>query len=251
MGCCCCTQIPAKTTITYDKIRKTLKTGDLVLFSSSGGLSSLEVKIATCSPWTHIGMIVRCKHLHKLQDDLGIWHSPAQILQFMPDVTTGEIKQGPQLNSLRPIIEASGGVVYIRKLYNRKKRNRKKRNQNYNLFYDEDEGGDNYNYNYQLGDLCDTGLMDFIRKEEPKSYEKKTRQLLLAAYDGPFGQNEEDTSSYFCSELVAETYKILGILKRNITSSEYVPKDFASTSTQELFLQKGYLLSGEYKVVTN
>ena len=147
MGCCC-TQIRAKP-ITYDNIKNKLDTGHIVLFSSSGGLSSLEVKIATCSPWTHIGMIVRCKHLHKSQDDLYIWHSPAQVLQFMPDVTTGKIKQGPQLNPLRPIIEAAGGVVYIRKLYNRKKRNRKKRNQNYNLYYDEDEGGDNYNYNYQ------------------------------------------------------------------------------------------------------
>ena len=248
MGCCCCTQIRSKT-IKYNHIKETLNTGDIILFSS-GGLSAYEVRCATCSQFSHIGMIVRCKHLNKSSDNLYIWHSPAEALQFMPDVTSGKIKDGPQLNRLRPIIRAAGGVVYIRKLYKPKQKRKRNLNRNYNLFHDGNDN-DNDDDGYQLGDACSNGLMDFIKKERSKSYEKSTKQLLLSTYDGPFGQNEEDISSYFCSELVAETFKLLGILKRDIISSEYVPKDFASTSTQELRLQQGYLLTREYKVIIN
>ncbi len=227
MGCCC-TQFWSQN-VSYDDIKEDLKTGDIILFVG-GGIGSCEVKIATCSRFSHIGMIVRCEHLTYSRDKLYIWHSPAQELQGFPDTISGNTKEGPQLNSLLPIIKAAGGTVYIRKIRKKKKNN---------TFYN----------NILSDDPCDSGLMDFMKKEEPKTYEKSTKQLILSTYDGIFGENEQDTSSYFCSELTAETYVILGLLPGDAISSEYTPKDFASTSTFSLNFKKGYSLSKEYKVV--
>ncbi len=226
MGCCCCTQFSPQT-VTYNIIKKKVKTGDLILFNN-GRIGYWEVKIATCSTFSHIGMIVKCKHLKSSRDNLFIWHSPAQELQGLPDTISGDTKEGPQLNPLLPIIRAAGGTVYIRILHKKK-----------NTFYN----------NILSDDPCDSGLMDFMKGADWKTYEKSTRQLILSTYDGIFGENEEDTSSYFCSELVAETYKILGLLPEDIISSEYTPKDFETTATFSLSLKKGYWLSEEYKVV--
>jgi len=51
-------------------------------------------------------------------------------------------------------------------------------------------------------------------------------ELLKSAYDGPFGKNEEDLSSLFCSELVAEAYQRLGLLTEGTPSNEFTPADF-------------------------
>ena len=60
-----------------------------------------------------------------------------------------------------------------------------------------------------------------------------------AAYDGPLGHNEEDLSSLFCSELVAEAYQRIGLLTSAMPSNEYTPKDFAER--RGLKLEKGKL----------
>ena len=54
--------------------------------------------------------------------------------------------------------------------------------------------------------------------------------MIKAAYDGPLGHNQEDLSSLFCSELVAEAYQRLGLLPKppqGLPSNEYTPRDFA------------------------
>ena len=55
---------------------------------------------------------------------------------------------------------------------------------------------------------------------------------------GAGGASDEDLSSLFCSELVAEAYQRIGLLGDSVPSSEYTPGDFAAHSRLEL-------LSGE------
>lgn len=73
-----------------------------------------------------------------------------------------------------------------------------------------------------------------------------------AALDGPFdkllGQNAEDLSNMFCSELVAEAYQQIGLLADGLPSNEYVPGDFASTAKTPLVLGQGYVLGNEIEI---
>ena len=51
--------------------------------------------------------------------------------------------------------------------------------------------------------------------------------------------DEEDLSSLFCSELVAEAYQRMGILDPERSSSEYTPDDFSSARDSALKLKSG------------
>ena len=66
---------------------------------------------------------------------------------------------------------------------------------------------------------------------EMRPYEKSILELVRAAWDGPFGRNEENLDSIFCSELIAEAYQAMGLLqcdtKGGAPSNEYTPKYFA------------------------
>ena len=82
--------------------------------------------------------------------------------------------------------------------------------------------------------------LDALRKElRGRPYEQNYAELFKSAYDFMSGANEEDLSSLFCSELVAEAYQQLGMLKNQKPSNEYVPADFSSL--RELNLVKGKL----------
>lgn len=237
MGCCasiCCGKRFWSETVEYKDVRATLKTGDIILFSG-GGLESLEVKLGTCSPFSHVGMIVRCEHFTSNGDNLYVWHSPAEFLQYTPDVLSNRAKQGPQLNSLKPLIKSAGGVVYVRKLMRLRKKGQ--------------SGAPSLANSVQLGDPCETGLTGFMRREDPKDYEQNTKQLVYSSLDlGPIGRNTEDTSSYFCSELIAKTYQVMGLLNSDEPSNEYTPKDLSSKNS-DLHLKFGYKLTKEMKVV--
>jgi hypothetical protein len=43
-----------------------------------------------------------------------------------------------------------------------------------------------------------------------------------------------ESQTYFCSELIATFYKVMGILPHHVPSSRYLPKDFAEPSLQLL-----------------
>ena len=86
------------------------------------------------------------------------------------------------------------------------------------------------------------------RGEEPI---RRSIELFKAAYDGWFGQNEEDLSSLFCSELVAEAYQRMGLIsdgKKALPSNEFTPKDFSSEAAKPLKLRKKAKLKKEVVV---
>lgn len=95
------------------------------------------------------------------------------------------------------------------------------------------------------------GLLKFRKEVQGRPYEKHKTELILSAFDFQeeylsFLRNtKEDLSSLFCSELVAEAYKRMGLLTGKL-SNEYTPDDFSSKNDKELNLQFGKLEKEEY-----
>jgi hypothetical protein len=89
-------------------------------------------------------------------------------------------------------------------------------------------------------------LNNFRHEVSGRPYEKDKIELLKAAYDGIFGDNKEDLSSLFCSELVAEVYQKMGLLTEKLPSNEYIPKDFSTEKS--LSLELGYSLQKEIAI---
>ncbi len=179
-------------TVTYEQIRPDLATGDLVLFSGKGGFSA-GIKWFTRSRWSHVGMILVIPEW----DTVLLWESTT--LSSLKDVESNTARRGVQLVSFSDRLRNYGGEVAVRRL------------------------------RIDRTDRMQQALSSFRNEVRDRPYEEDTVELIKAAYDGPFGDNTEDLSSLFCSELVAESYQRMGLLPNDPPSNEYVPNDFAST----------------------
>jgi hypothetical protein len=172
----------------------TLKTGDIVLFSGKSGFSR-SIKWFTWSPWTHIGMILR---IPQFSDPL-IWESLR--VPELPDAIDGTMKSGVQLLHYKDRVQACTCAVGIRSL------------------------------NQPISDDMYNKLIEFRESVKNRPYESSFLELIRAAWDGPFGRNEENLESLFCSELIAEAYQTMGLLqcdkKGGAPSNEYTPKYFS------------------------
>lgn len=172
----------AKMTI-YNEVRSELHTGDIVLFSSSGFISSL-IKLATNSKWSHVGMVLTVNDINSVF--------------ILESTSLNDYKSGVQISLLSERVERHDGQVAIRHL------------ENFTLTPERYKA---------LGKLRDD-----IKGRE---YEKDKLELIKSAYDGIGGDNQEDLTSIFCSELVAECYQAMGILGDKMPSNEYTPADFS------------------------
>jgi hypothetical protein len=187
----------------YESIRGDLKTGDLVLFSGTKALS-MGIKWFTGSKWSHIGMVLRLPEWNIVL----IWESTT--LSNLTDIETGTETQGVQLVPLSERVKTYEGDITIRKL----------------------EGVE------RTPELMNS-LRDLREDFKGRPYEESKIELLKSAYDGIWGENEEDLSSLFCSELVAEAYKTIGLLPDRMPANEYTPKDFSEK--ENLMLIRGSL----------
>ena len=188
----------------YTTLEKSLKTGDIMLFSGAEA-TSWGIRIGTFSPWSHIGMVIKTNRFSSDgRKKIYLWHSVKQEIGFTRDVITKTNKSGPQLNNLRKMIEHSSGSVYVRVLQNK----------------DPEP---------LIDDPFIRGYLWFFENNAKKQYEQNYLELFDAQYDGPFGDNYPNSSSLFCSELVADTLRQWNYMKNpNIPSNEYVPADFSS-----------------------
>lgn len=197
-----------KTTRDYDLIRKNLKTGDIVLFSGKGGISA-GIKWATLSRWSHVAMVFNLEEY----DFVTLWESTT--LSSIRDLDTHTMMKGVQLIPMSDRVQTYEGEIAVRQL----------------------QGA-------TLGKSQIDALMVLRKEIRGRPYEKSEAELVKAAYDGPFGHNEEDLSSLFCSELVAESYQVMGLLpagKKDKPSNEYVPADFSKDRAGALKLLQGSL----------
>jgi hypothetical protein len=198
----------ARVTPAYDRWRGRLQTGDLILFSGAG-LVSTVIRCCTRSRWSHIGMVLRAAEW----DAVLLWESTA--LTRLRDLRRGVVCRGVQLVSLSERVRRYQGGVALRRLEARRTAPMLAR------------------------------LAQLRRAVRDRPYEHDIRELLRAAYDGPWGDNEEDLSSLFCSELVAEAYQAMGLLPDSRPSNEYTPRDFSSETPTPLPLRPGATLTPE------
>jgi len=178
-----------------------MDTGDIVLFSGKGRVSEC-IKWFTRSRWSHVGMIVRIDEW----DEVLLWESTT--LSSVADALDGTSKRGVQTVLLSERLRAYDGDVAYRALVN---------------------------------PPCDEESREALRRfrleVRDRDYETSKLELLRAEWDGPFGQNQEDLSSLFCSELIAEAYQRMGLLGNDPPSNEYTPRDFSQSAGLKLLRQ--------------
>ena len=188
----------------YQKYRDSLETGDIILFSGPGKLSA-GIKLGSLCKWSHVGMVVRVK-----DPDIALIYQ-ATPSTAVKDFFLKKENPGVQINVLSHVIDTYPGDVAFRKL--------------------------TVNRSQQVLD----GLSAFRKEIQGRPFEEDTWEIIRAAYDGPFGSNEEeDLSSLFCSELIAEAYQRMGLLQKNEDggkiSNEFTPKDFSDKGELDLLL---------------
>ena len=165
-----------KTKRDYESIRSQLNTGDIVLFSGKGGASA-GIKWATASRWSHVAMVFNLAEY----DFVTLWETTT--LSSIEDLDTREMRKGVQLIPLSDRVQTYDGEIAVRRLNG-----------------------------ITLGEPEIEALMDLRKEFRGRPYETSEIELIKAAYEGPFGLNEEDFSSLFCSELVAESFKRMQLL---------------------------------------
>lgn len=184
--------------IEYDsELEDMLEPGDLIV-SNGHGISSGVIKFFSWSDWSHIGVVDRRDGL------LCLWESVRLADGAMDLLTESRTKSGLRLVSLRELARVHPcnyfGVIKL----------------------DWSQCSDP-----SLQDRAIDALHRFQTLEHEKQYETSTFTLIRLAVDCCFlGRNSLDLNSFFCSELVAETYKAMGLLPRDFNSSDCLPSDF-------------------------
>lgn len=69
-------------------------------------------------------------------------------------------------------------------------------------------------------------------------FEKSVWQMLASELKHRVVPQRADLSSVFCSELIAECYKVLGLLGQDLPSNKYSPADFSAKRGLELLSGK-------------
>lgn len=195
--------------VTYDEIRGKLQTGDLLLCHGIFP-EAIQVEAVEGSLWSHIGMVVKLPDV----EELLFWESTTT--QTLPDVELHHIKTGPMLVLLRERIATDVSDQYDA------------------LFAFRLLEGDR---SAQIPDK----LTQFINEVHGASFPSLER-MAFELLEGKL-HIQAGASSFFCSELVAETYMRLGIMDRSEPSNSYQPIDFSNKT--DLPLNAGYRLSDE------
>jgi hypothetical protein len=202
-----------RSTITsaYDAARSRMQTGDVVLFSGKGGLSQ-AIKWFTDSGWSHVGMVFRLE-LDPPNDLVMLWESTS--LSDLADYESGRPTKGVQLVVLSERVKRYKGGIAIRHL------------------------------SVTRTPAMKAALAELRQEFRGRAYERGEMELIKAAYDGEFGENREDLSSLFCSELVAAAYGSMGLLPAKPAANEYTPRDFSAKAKRALPLSGGARLGPE------
>ncbi|MFP5383472.1 MAG: hypothetical protein ACLGHG_05325 [Gammaproteobacteria bacterium] len=163
------------------------RTGDLVLFSGRG-LVSGTIRLFTGSRWSHVGLVLR-------GHDGTLLMLEATNTDEAVDITLGRAICGVQLVQLAEKLANYDGVVVLRRL-------------------EMDERPEGF----------DELVRDMAELWRWRAYKDFTTTLLLDLLTA--NRLPQRVDRVFCSELVAEVYKRLGVMCRGVRSSRYVPGDF-------------------------
>jgi len=194
--------------VAYNRIRRNLQTGDLILFHGLD-LESEIIEIFELSLWSHVGMVVRMPCLNYPL----LWESTPR--HFLTDPLLDRPKAGPRLVSLdERLTMAIDKHLYDRFMVRSLRIHRSAQMlRTLSAF------------------IAEVHLMDF-----PGNW-----HMLKDFLEGRLLKARPDTRcSFYCAELIAETYMRLGLMRKSPPSNAYLPKDFAPGGN--LTLQKGATL---------
>jgi hypothetical protein len=183
----------------WEDVYPLLKTGDLVLSRGVGSVSSACITAFT-GRFSHVGMVYRSAP----DAPVLLWESVSHLDGCL-DECTRSFKVGVWLVDLdlRARNANSPYFALVRLICRKGDRER------FNKLFREFSAHEHHKpYEKNLGDLCRLGLD--------------------CGTAGSGVYRTEDSHSYFCSELVCETYKALGLLSAGFNSSRWCPSDFVS-----------------------
>jgi hypothetical protein len=199
-------------TVQYAEIRDTLMTGDIVLFHGLGWENDI-IEVVELSQWTHVAMVVRVPEI----DYPLIWESTP--LQFIEDKAIHKRKAGARLVSLdeRMAVAAEKrlcGRFAVRRLEVVRTK--------------------------EMIEILNNFISGKVHHLPYPGYWKMVVEFIRGRL---LKEEKVMTNNVYCAELVAETYKQMGLLSLDVPSNRFLPKDFSSRA--ELTLLKGAKLSEE------
>lgn len=210
--------------IKYEDLKKITKTFDLILCKGTG-YDSFSIQGWSNSVFTHVGIIVKIEN----SGELLIFHS--DVNNQRKNVINGEYQSGVQINRLSKFIELYKGDIYYCPLLSSRTELSNRNNE---------EEMENKLYTFMdknLGKYFNNNIIDMLRCTYGKGggwIGNKKQQL----------QVQQNKESYFCSELISDLFKHVGIFKQSTKSEEIHPKIFAYTSINKMYYNDNYS-SGE------
>lgn len=172
------------------------ESGDLVLFSGKG-LVSGTIRFFTGSHWTHVGLVLRDPH----SGELLLLEST--VTEESADVVLGRPVRGVQVVRLSEKLAVYEGDIALRRLE-----------------MDVRPPG------------FEEDLLEIAEMWRFRGYKSFMATLLLDIFSPR--RRPQRVHRVFCSELVAEVYKRLGLMSRAIRSSRCVPGDFGRDDLVQL-----------------
>ena len=182
------------TKVQYDTAREALATGDIIVFSGRGAISSI-IQMASRSRWSHVGMVIRPPG-----SDITLL-AESTTLSDLQDIDTGEHRSGVQVVELSARIRA----------------------------YDGDAIGFRH-VDLPRGPRFERAIHRTRQRFVGSEYEKNRIQLAGAALE--FLQNEADASTLFCSEYLAYYWHGVRWLRQECAPNMFSPAEVAGEDDQ-------------------
>jgi hypothetical protein len=179
--------MPPEQAIELRSLVDQLETGDILLFSGRT-LISRAIRMVTRSRWSHIGIIVRKAET----GELFLWEATSS--NTINDVDYGHVPRGVQLVRLEDKVRSYDGLVAVRRLIGVERTSEMLKRFGW--------------------------LFKRLRRAPYRNYVVEYVKVGL-------GLSRRAPRYAFCSQLVAEAYVRMRLLRPEKRSALYVPKDFS------------------------
>ena len=213
----------SRAVITLDRAVELARTGDIWVFRGSSG-ADRAIRSLTNAPVNHVGMVVVIDDLPPL-----MWH--AELGRSLPDMWTGAHQRGVQLHDLRDAVlqwgRRYGQRGWLRQLHG-----------------PGPDGGVTREHEDAL--LRTVARLDGTPFPSTASLAARWLRGRLPGLPGRTPPPEAGLETAYCAEVVAVTYRDMGLLSQHRRPNWYDPGRF--WSGDELDLAPGFRLGGEIEV---
>ncbi|MGL4550857.1 MAG: hypothetical protein ACRC33_06690 [Gemmataceae bacterium] len=203
--------MPPRLLPAFDELAPSMDSGDVLLFGGESRFCRTLKRLMGCR-WSHAALVAR----PHAGGPLLLWE--ATLSSGIPDVVTREARPGVSLYDLRSWITHYADETAIRRLH------------------------------VERTDAMRAALLAFYQEANGRPYERSRLQMVRSMLGRLLTNHEPDTSSLFCSELVAEALQRMGVLAARPPSNAYSPKDFSAARRRPLPLRLGATLGPEVVV---